>query len=162
MAIKPSVTNGHVEANALWRPSSPEKTQIHEFKVRVSQKYNLKLNGYQDLWQWSVDEPAKFWEEVWKYTGVKAQEPYSNVSIPRYCLRLATEGRSSRYWLRMFRCSHDHISSKEVASTLPKIFCSQQTALAMMQSQLLPLQKPIESLSRGGSCANEFASVPTP
>lgn len=80
----PSSMNGHGEAKALWRPSSPEKTQIHEFKTLASKKYNVKLDGYRDLWQWSVDEPANFWEEVWKYTAVKAQEPYSKVSIPQY------------------------------------------------------------------------------
>lgn len=64
----------------LWRPSAPEKTQIYDFKTLVSRKYGLALDGYHDLWQWSVSEPAKFWEEVWHYTAVKAHQPYSKVS----------------------------------------------------------------------------------
>ena len=63
----------------LWRHSHPEKTQFHAFQQHVKQKYKLTGDSYQDLWQWSVDEPAIFWEEVWHYTGVKAKKPYEKV-----------------------------------------------------------------------------------
>lgn len=67
------------EAKELWRPSSPEKTQIHDFMTKINWKYGLSLNNYNDLWQWSVTEPAKFWEETWHYTAIKAHEPYKQV-----------------------------------------------------------------------------------
>ncbi|WEW61712.1 acetoacetate-CoA ligase [Emydomyces testavorans] len=68
-----------VDARELWRPANPEATRIHEFKAVVAAKHTLSLEGYQDLWQWSVDEPAKFWEDVWHYTGVKAHRTYESV-----------------------------------------------------------------------------------
>lgn len=64
----------------LWRPSSPHKAQIHDFKTLVSKKHGIPLNDYNDLWQWSISEPAKFWEEVWHYTGIKAHKPFTKVS----------------------------------------------------------------------------------
>lgn len=75
-------TNGscHTSSEELWRHSSPESTQIHDFMQKSAEKYGLPLKSYQDLWQWSVSEPAKFWEHVWEYTGVKAHEPYNHVS----------------------------------------------------------------------------------
>ncbi|KAL2005472.1 hypothetical protein VTN00DRAFT_2683 [Thermoascus crustaceus] len=66
----------------LWRPSSPHATQIHDFKTIVSKKHGIPLNDYNDLWQWSVSEPAKFWEEIWHYTGIKAHKPYTKVLEP--------------------------------------------------------------------------------
>ncbi|PLB35476.1 acetoacetate--CoA ligase family protein [Aspergillus candidus] len=74
-------TNGscHTSPEELWRHSSPESTQIHDFMQKSAKKYDLPLNNYQDLWQWSVSEPAQFWEHVWEYTGVKAHEPYNRV-----------------------------------------------------------------------------------
>jgi acetoacetyl-CoA synthetase len=75
----PSSINNDVEAVELWRPSAPEKTEMFKFKAHIGQKYNLKLKNYDDLWQWSISQPAEFWEEVWHYTGVKAHTTYSKV-----------------------------------------------------------------------------------
>jgi acetoacetyl-CoA synthetase len=75
-----AASNRQETPKELWRPSSPEKTQIYEFKTQVGRKYGLDLERYDDLWQWSVLEPAKFWEEVWHYTAIKAHKPYSKVS----------------------------------------------------------------------------------
>ncbi|KAJ9288397.1 hypothetical protein DTO021C3_3916 [Paecilomyces variotii] len=74
-------TNGEDSSPAkeLWRPSSPEKTKIYKFKELVSKKHNITLKEYNDLWQWSVTEPAKFWEEIWHYTAIKAHQPYTKV-----------------------------------------------------------------------------------
>lgn len=69
-----------LEAKELWRPSSPETTQIYDFMTKVNKKHGLSLNDYNALWKWSVSEPAKFWEEIWHYTSIKAHEPYKQVS----------------------------------------------------------------------------------
>ncbi|EEH45843.1 acetoacetate-CoA ligase [Paracoccidioides brasiliensis Pb18] len=66
-------------AKELWRPSCPESTEIYKFMSLVSQKYGLSLNSYHDLWEWSVNEPAKFWKEVWHFTGVRARRTYDKV-----------------------------------------------------------------------------------
>lgn len=63
----------------LWRPVAPEKTEMYRFKAHIASKYNIKLQDYEDLWQWSVSYPTDFWEEVWHFTGVKAHEIYSEV-----------------------------------------------------------------------------------
>lgn len=80
------------EAKVLWRPSSPENTQIHDFMTSLNQKHDLSLDDYNALWEWSVSEPAKFWEEIWHHSQVKAHEPYTQVSI---CIRY---GRHSALW----------------------------------------------------------------
>lgn len=74
------------EVKELWRPSSPESTLIYDFMTKVNKKYDLTLNGYNDLWNWSVSEPAQFWEEIWHYTKINAHEPYQQVSNTQFGL----------------------------------------------------------------------------
>ena len=35
--------------------------------------------GYQDLWQWSVDELEDFWACIWEFCGVRSSAPYTRV-----------------------------------------------------------------------------------
>ena len=63
----------------LWRHSNPKNTTIYKFKELISSKYILDLPTYHDLWQWSVNEPASFWEEVWHFTGIKTHAQYKTV-----------------------------------------------------------------------------------
>ncbi|KAG2221758.1 hypothetical protein INT45_003398 [Circinella minor] len=59
-----------VDPPCLWKPSNPEETQMVKFRHYVNDKLNLKLQNYQELWQWSVDNPAVFWSNVWDYTNI--------------------------------------------------------------------------------------------
>jgi acetoacetyl-CoA synthetase len=63
----------------LWTHSSPQDTQIYAFKDQIAQKYKLTLPTYQALWQWSVDHPASFWEEIWHHTGIVEAKSYNSV-----------------------------------------------------------------------------------
>ncbi|KKK25295.1 hypothetical protein P175DRAFT_0507487 [Aspergillus ochraceoroseus IBT 24754] len=63
----------------LWRHSSPESTQIHDFMKKTSEKHGIIFNDYGSLWEWSIAEPAKFWEEIWQYTEINAHKPYNQV-----------------------------------------------------------------------------------
>ncbi|WP_445361330.1 acetoacetate--CoA ligase [Microbulbifer sp. EKSA005] len=72
----------------LWQPSAEAiaATQMDEFRRRVNQQYQLDLNDYAALYQWSVDNREAFWRELWDYTGViaadKGDETLSNDSMP--------------------------------------------------------------------------------
>lgn len=66
-------------ASELWRHPHPERTQFHQFQQHAKQKHRIAGDTYQDLWQWSVNHPAAFWEEIWHYTGIKAKAPYEKV-----------------------------------------------------------------------------------
>ena len=63
----------------LWTHPSPEKSQIYFFKEQIAQKHGLDLPSYHELWQWSVDHPAAFWEEIWRQTGIVAPNAYNSV-----------------------------------------------------------------------------------
>lgn len=66
-------------AAILWRHPSPFDTQLARFMRHVSRKYDLKLETYPMLYQWSIDNTAEFWGEVWQFCGVTASRPYDAV-----------------------------------------------------------------------------------
>ncbi|KAK4988253.1 hypothetical protein LTR50_004079 [Elasticomyces elasticus] len=78
-----SGTNGvngeSYDATLLWQHPTPKSTQIWDFLKKVAKKHQLQLKDYDDLYKWSIDNVAVFWEETWNYTGIKASEPFREV-----------------------------------------------------------------------------------
>ncbi|MEP7024471.1 MAG: AMP-binding protein, partial [Actinomycetota bacterium] len=56
----------------LWEPTpgSSDGTQLAAYKRWLAAERALDLSGYQELWEWSVSDPAVFWDSVWDYFGV--------------------------------------------------------------------------------------------
>ena len=56
----------------LWEPD--DKTvrgaRVTRFMTWLGTSRGLRYNGYEDLWRWSVTEPAAFWSAVWDYFDV--------------------------------------------------------------------------------------------
>ncbi len=49
------------------------------FMQDISQKYNVKLEGYEELYQWSIENIAEFWAEVWNFTGIVSSKGFDEV-----------------------------------------------------------------------------------
>ena len=67
----------------LWRHPSPESTALYQFKQHISKRYNVKFGSELEsnsLWQWSVDNIALFWSEVWDYTNIQSSRGFKYVS----------------------------------------------------------------------------------
>lgn len=56
----------------LWQPTEAFLESSHLFKYRtwLKDKYDLEFHGYEDLWQWSIDHLATFWQSIWEYFEV--------------------------------------------------------------------------------------------
>lgn len=80
----------------LWRHSAPESTAMWDFYRRIRENHSSSLEraarrrirnsddaphsgDFFDLYDWSIDEVATFWGEVWQYCGIKASTPYTKV-----------------------------------------------------------------------------------
>lgn len=50
----------------LWTPSpdARERTRMGLFAQRLEVAHDVRLDDYDALWRWSVDEPARFWTAV--------------------------------------------------------------------------------------------------
>ena len=53
----------------LWEPTATQRagTRIAEFEGWLARERGLKFAGYEELWQWSVDEPNAFWRAIWDH-----------------------------------------------------------------------------------------------
>ena len=68
-------------SEVLWRPDSNRVTnsKLMHYMTWLRSKKNLDFEGYQDLWQWSVDKHEEFWKSVWEYFNVGKTNGYANV-----------------------------------------------------------------------------------
>jgi acetoacetyl-CoA synthetase len=63
---------GRDYGEVLWKPA-PEainSARVTAYARWLAATRGLDLRNHDQLWQWSVDEPAGFWESVWDYFGV--------------------------------------------------------------------------------------------
>ena len=56
----------------LWEPDDKtvRDARVTRFMTWLAGRGILNPGGYQDLWHWSVTDPAAFWSAVWDYFGV--------------------------------------------------------------------------------------------
>jgi acetoacetyl-CoA synthetase len=56
----------------LWQPDAAviSKARMTDFGRLAGVADGAVDGGYQRLWQWSVDDPGRFWSAVWDYFGV--------------------------------------------------------------------------------------------
>ncbi|MCW6536757.1 acetoacetate--CoA ligase [Sphingomonas lycopersici] len=52
---------------------------ICEFTAEVSRDLGLNFAQFEDLYRWSVDRPADFWEALWRFDGIMSRTPYSQI-----------------------------------------------------------------------------------
>ncbi|MGQ9558708.1 MAG: acetoacetate--CoA ligase [Desulfurispora sp.] len=67
----------------LWQPT-PEQiaaSNMTAFIQYVNRKYQLFIQDYNQLYQWSIDRPADFWAAMWEFGGVIFSQPYSQVVV---------------------------------------------------------------------------------
>ncbi len=66
----------------LWSPSEEfiQGSNLVRFIKWLKEKNNVDLEGYQQLWEWSIRNNSQvFWESLWTYFDVTAEGSYSNV-----------------------------------------------------------------------------------
>ena len=63
---------GRDYGTTLWQPgpATIENAGITRYASWLSATRGLTLPGYDELWRWSVSEPAEFWASVWDYFDV--------------------------------------------------------------------------------------------
>ena len=69
----------------VWEPSAERMASatITRYREWLNETRGLELDGYHDLWQWSVDELEEFWASIWGFFDVRASQPYERVLTSR-------------------------------------------------------------------------------
>lgn len=65
----------------LWnpRPETKEQANMTRFIEYVNQQFNLELNSYFELYDWSVEDIPKFWASMWNFAEIIASKKYDTV-----------------------------------------------------------------------------------
>lgn len=65
----------------IWTPPTAwrETSNVAAFMTWLAEHDGRVFETYQDLWQWSVDDVAAFWEAVWRFFDVRSTAPYASV-----------------------------------------------------------------------------------
>ncbi len=68
-------------AELLWEPSRAriQRTNMYRFMNAVNSRFGLRLEEYDSLYQWSVENIPDFWAAMWDFAQVIASEPYTAV-----------------------------------------------------------------------------------
>ncbi|MFZ0546532.1 MAG: acetoacetate--CoA ligase [Candidatus Promineifilaceae bacterium] len=69
------------EGDLLWEPSPIviEQANMTHFMQWLAENHNLEFEGYRQLWQWSVNNTADFWESLWDYFEVTASQQPTDI-----------------------------------------------------------------------------------
>ena len=63
--------------NFIWKPSSKfiSESNLTKYIKFISQNYAFESSGsYNELWQWSIDNPKLFWDSIWDFSEVKGDK----------------------------------------------------------------------------------------
>ena len=66
-------------AKILWRPNQINDTHMMKFMDRVNNVYDLDINSYQDLHDWSIKNIPDFWKEIWNQSEIIHSSTYTDV-----------------------------------------------------------------------------------
>ncbi len=65
----------------LWTPSKRrvEGSNMYRFMQTVNTRHDQSFSDYNELYQWSVDNPALFWQTIWDFIPIIASRQYEKV-----------------------------------------------------------------------------------
>ena len=69
------------DSKILWQPQ-PEfiaHSHLRKYQDWLETHHQMRLYDYHELWEWSVERPAAFWETIWQYFEVISHSPYTRV-----------------------------------------------------------------------------------
>ena len=57
------------------------KTKYHISKLinTINKKYDLDINGYNELYDWTIMNPKEFWEQTWIYSDIISSSNYTSI-----------------------------------------------------------------------------------
>ncbi len=60
----------------LWQPSEYQiqQTNLTAYLKTVQAQSGLRLDSYNELHRWSIENPSSFWDSIWKYCDVTADK----------------------------------------------------------------------------------------
>ena len=73
------------EGDLLWTPRADfaAAANVTHYQAWLERTRGRAIASYDELWQWSVDDPEAFWGSLWRYFDVQSSEPYRSALSDR-------------------------------------------------------------------------------
>ena len=73
-----------MKSNVLWEPTNEDiqSSKMWQFCQSINEKYQLSINDYQALYDWSIQNPDLFWKDVAEATNIKFYSEPSSIMGP--------------------------------------------------------------------------------
>lgn len=70
-----------MEYTKLWTPSAErsENSRMNDFMGHVNEGFGTSFRNYEELFDWSVENPADFWGTFWQFSGIKYSKNFDHV-----------------------------------------------------------------------------------
>ena len=65
----------------MWQPNREQITgsQMVQFMAFINSRYELAIENYSQLYQWSIDQVEDFWSSFWDFSQIIYHSPYHSV-----------------------------------------------------------------------------------
>jgi len=69
------------KSEILWQPNdeSIKRANLTSFITFVNKEYDTSFSDFYGFYNWSVTEIEKFWEALWKYSGIIHSKSYDKI-----------------------------------------------------------------------------------
>lgn len=142
----------------LWQPpvalqSSAQLSQYIHWLV-TDERQGLTFPDYQALWQWSVEQPAAFWESLWQYFSIISYTPYDTVMSGQMPHTQWFEGSTLNYAEHVFR---QYTDSRPAILFQSESQPLEEISWATLKKQVASLSAYLKSLGvQPGDCVAGF------
>ena len=60
----------------IWSPSDErvKSSQMYKFMKNINEKYNLNLDSFANLHNWSIENQSDFWSSIWDFFNIKGSK----------------------------------------------------------------------------------------
>ncbi|GIY45100.1 hypothetical protein CDAR_298262 [Caerostris darwini] len=106
-------TQNFEDVPMMWKPKEENGKLLKKLMSHIEDKYQIKLAGYWDLHDWSVNHLCEFWTEIWDFFGFISSKKFHrviNLSIPMSEGPKWFEGAELNYAENLLRYRDDHVA----------------------------------------------------
>ena len=101
------------QSQPLWIPSEDriKNSNFSKYYDFLKKEYNLSFSNYHELHNWSVTDIEKFWESIWKFSGIIHSKSYDKILDNRIMPGANWfEGSKLNFAENLLRYRDDHIA----------------------------------------------------
>ena len=68
--------NDIVANPVIWSPSEErvKSSQMYKFMKNINEKYNINLDSFTNLHNWSIENKSDFWSLIWDFFEIKGSK----------------------------------------------------------------------------------------